>query len=78
MSSPKIEKIKLARSAIVFQILERLADRMARGEKGEVIEMKGDINCPVCKKGKVRYDAAMYNGHIWAKCSTEDCVDWVE
>jgi len=38
----------------------------------------GKIECPVCKTGKLNYSRAGYNGHIHAKCSTPDCVCWIE
>lgn len=38
----------------------------------------GIMTCPVCHVGKLRYSRAAYNGHIHAKCSTPDCVDWME
>lgn len=38
----------------------------------------GVMECPVCKKGKLRYSRAGYNGHVHAACSTETCVRWME
>jgi hypothetical protein len=38
----------------------------------------GEIDCPVCEKGKLRYSRAGYNGHIHASCTTEGCVSWME
>lgn len=37
----------------------------------------GTLECPVCK-GKLHVRHAGYNGHVWAKCETEDCVSWIE
>lgn len=37
----------------------------------------GNIACPCCKTGKVRYSQAS-NGHIHAACSTQDCAGWME
>lgn len=38
----------------------------------------GDIPCPACKAGQLKYSRSDYNGHIWAKCTTEDCVTFME
>lgn len=42
-----------------------------RVAKQEVIE------CPVCK-GKLHLSQAAYNGHVWGKCETQGCVEWME
>lgn len=39
--------------------------------KSEVIE------CPECK-GKLHLSQAGYNGHVWGKCETPGCVEWME
>lgn len=38
----------------------------------------GFIACPVCVQGQVQFSRAGYNGHIHARCSTENCVAWME
>lgn len=38
----------------------------------------GEIACPVCESGKLRYSVASLNGHIHAGCTTENCVAWME
>lgn len=35
------------------------------------------IQCPVCQ-GKLHLSQAAYNGHVWGKCETADCVSWME
>lgn len=57
--------ILLARASIIQHIQDK---------KG----VHGVIDCPVCKKGKLRFTRAACNGHIHASCSTEDCVRWME
>lgn len=53
------------------------ADAEARGlRKGT--GGTGEMPCPCCKDGLLRYSVASYNGHMHAKCSTEDCVSWME
>lgn len=43
--------------------------------KGE--DANGVIDCPVCG-GKLGFSRAGCNGHIWARCSTDNCVAWME
>jgi hypothetical protein len=39
----------------------------------------GKIDCPVCGgKETLGYSRAGLNGHVWAKCSTDGCVCWME
>ena len=40
-------------------------------DRAEVIE------CPVCK-GRLHLSQSAYNGHVWGKCETTDCVSWME
>lgn len=38
----------------------------------------GEMTCPVCKTGTLRYSRAAYNGHVHANCTNPDCVRWME
>ncbi len=38
----------------------------------------GVTTCPVCKTGELHYTVAGYNGHMWGRCSTKDCVSWAQ
>jgi hypothetical protein len=38
---------------------------------------KGVEVCPICG-GKLHMTHAAYNGHVWGKCETKDCVAWME
>ena len=39
----------------------------------------GMIDCPVCEGVEtLQYSRAGYNGHVHARCTTEDCVSWME
>jgi hypothetical protein len=40
--------------------------------------VSGQIDCPICNTGKLGYSVSGYNGHIHARCSTENCVAWME
>lgn len=61
------------------EISERIG---AIGKARAAIVAHGDFNgqlpCPVCGSGSLRYSKARSNGHIHASCSTEGCVRWME
>lgn len=38
----------------------------------------GELPCPVCTTGTLRYSIAGSNGHCHARCSTGGCVSWME
>lgn len=38
----------------------------------------GEMDCPICKTGKLRYSRSSYNGHVHAACSSDGCVRWME
>lgn len=40
-------------------------------------DWQGVVECPVCK-GKLHMTHSAYNGHVWGKCETEDCLSWIE
>ena len=63
-----IQQVLTVRKAI----LEHLQARQA-GPYGQ-----GIISCPVCQTGKVAFSRASSNGHVWARCTTEGCVRWME
>ena len=44
-----------------------------KGRGGE-----GELSCPVCQTGTLRYSVAAYNGHLWGACSTDNCVRWMQ
>mgnify|MGYP001081117917 CR=1 FL=1 len=61
----RFAKTAKARAAIV---------EAADGKRG----VAGEIPCPVCETGKLRYSVASLNGHVHAACTTADCVRWME
>jgi hypothetical protein len=61
----QFEKTTQARGAII---------KHAGGKRG----VSGDLPCPVCDSGTLKYSIAMSNGHVWASCTTSDCVAWME
>lgn len=38
----------------------------------------GEIPCPGCENGTLRYSVASYNGHMHGRCSTPGCASWME
>ena len=44
-----------------------------RGQKGA----SGFVDCPKCGK-PLKYTIAASNGHIWAKCTKDGCLTWVQ
>jgi hypothetical protein len=38
----------------------------------------GELKCPICNGGTLRYSVAAYNGHMHVRCSTENCASWME
>lgn len=61
----RIEDVSVAHAAIL---------EATQGEVG----ISGEITCPVCQTGALRYSIASVNGHVHAQCSTDDCVRWME
>lgn len=39
---------------------------------------RGKVKCPCCESGELHYSVASLNGHLWGKCSTPDCVSWMQ
>lgn len=38
----------------------------------------GKLPCPICETGTLSYSRSGSNGHVWARCSTKNCVSWME
>jgi hypothetical protein len=65
------EKTMKARAAIV----EACGGPWKKG----AVSKTGRIDCPACGQANtLAYSRAGYNGHVHAKCSTADCVSWME
>lgn len=43
-----------------------------------MVRHHGEIECPVCRTGRLRFSRSGYNGHIYAGCTTPDCVRWMD
>jgi len=67
----RFENITKARGAIVIHC----GGPWKKGDHGK----EGQIDCPVCRNDEtLRFTRSGYNGHIHARCSTDDCVAWME
>lgn len=65
LSEKQLENYKLARKAITDHT----------GGKWGLVD---EIDCPICKTGKLKFTVAAMNGHIHAICSTDGCMSWME
>ena len=58
--------------------------RSAAKEHAKILGLKrgnggvGQLKCPCCEDGFINYSVASFNGHMHARCSTKDCVFWME
>lgn len=37
-----------------------------------------EMDCPLCDGGKIRCIKSSYNGHTQGRCSTKECIGWIE
>lgn len=86
------DKLRTYQAADVKKTLNKhaeLSSEKARNERIEnifkartaiIAENKevGELKCPICKQGKLRYSIARSNKHVHAACTTATCVRWME
>lgn len=74
LTSRKFEKIAdslvLAMAAVALDVKRR---GLKRGHGGQ-----GEVDCPACGRGKIKYSVASYNGHLAALCSTKRCLRFMQ
>lgn len=63
----KIDKIIELTGKIIAEIKEK---------HGNETNVQGSLICPVC--GNKLHYSIHYNGHIWSKCETNNCLEWME
>lgn len=91
VENTNMDKILIARKAIVAELKRRALEKDPhvrpldpanehRWHKPQdnYYTGAGEMACPVCNTGKLRYSRAGYNGHVHALCSTDGCVAWRE
>jgi hypothetical protein len=77
---PKEEAMSAGMKEVIEAMGAAHADADAKG-LGKEPKRKGGVStmkCPVCADGTLRYSVAGLNGHMWAGCTTKDCVRWME
>ena len=67
-----LEESKFVDTAIRLIINHTGAKPNEPGNKGA----RGIVICPKCN-GELMYTVASINGHIWGKCKTKDCIQWM-
>ncbi|MBW7895159.1 MAG: hypothetical protein H3C27_08595 [Opitutaceae bacterium] len=86
-----LDKITTARKAIVAELARRARVNdpnvfpMNQGDwhrwhhpQDNYFSGAGEMVCPICETGRLRYSRSSYNGHVHADCSTVGCVQWME
>lgn len=58
-----------------MKLVEPIITAIKQKYKGKSV--KGVKTCPVCG-GKLHLSHSGYNGHVWGKCETENCLAWME
>lgn len=46
--------------------------------KSNRVAASGKVPCEACNAGEIHLTMSAYNGHVWGKCTTEGCVEWME
>jgi hypothetical protein len=62
--------------AIIESAKEEHMGPAENGEHSEVDWESFEV-CPICG-GKLHLQYGGYNGHLWGKCETEECLLWLE
>ena len=57
---------------VIFKAMA-ICQEDADGEK----DVTGTVVCPKCG-GVLHYGVSGYNGHMWGKCATRNCIAWME
>jgi len=62
-----------------FMHTARVAIRKHAGYTGKKPshDMRGTVECPKCR-ARLGYSVSSYNGHIWGRCETPNCLMWME
>lgn len=47
-------------------------------EKNKGKDAQESFPCPACEKGTLNLSISAYNGHVWGKCTTDNCLAWME
>ncbi len=66
---------EVAKDAARMKVLAPAISRIKEENQGK--NTKGTMECPICG-GDLHWTHAAYNGHVWGRCETKDCVSWME
>lgn len=71
----KKEESKFQQAMNTFLLVKQKAKEQGfgKGKSGQ-----GEMDCPICSKGKIRFSIAGHNGHCLAICSTPKCFSVME
>jgi hypothetical protein len=65
-----------------FMVVQTGAVRKWRQEqkwsRNNRVSAVGVVPCEACGVGQIHLSMAAYNGHVHGKCTTENCVSWME
>ena len=65
----------IAEAEARFRILDPVCEKIKAESRGK--DAHGTTTCPACE-GELHWRHAAYNGHVWLKCATDDCVAIIE
>lgn len=65
------------RNAIVAITEKHKVEAEWESPTGKNKPAKGTIECPICD-GILHYSISGFNGHIWGRCETKDCLAWMQ
>lgn len=68
----------IARSSRTMKVMNAAHEHAKAAKLGKGHGGRGEMPCPLECGGILHYSVASYNGHMHAKCSTENCVAWME
>ena len=74
----KLVEEMLARADATCQAMELVQADANEHNYGKRRPGQGKVLCPLCESGEIFYSVAASNGHMFAKCSTEGCIAWME
>jgi len=60
----------------LFDAIKTIVEKHPERNQNNFEGAKGIIKCPKCGED-LHYTVAGCNGHIWGKCKTENCLQWM-
>lgn len=61
---------------IAFERLQSTLPMISKIKSGQ--ELTGSEPCPACHTGSVHWIRSNYNNHVAMRCSTPDCINFIE